>query len=93
LVGGFFESDVLDHVAAALPGLRVFENVVLAEDDADAGGRENFVAGEDVEVAIVGLHVDLHVRNGLGAVEKNFGAVTVGEFDDVVNGSDGAECI
>ncbi len=54
-------------------------------------GRENFVAGEDVEVAIVGLHVDLHVRNGLGAVEQNFGAVTVGEFDDVVNGSNGAE--
>ena len=91
LVGGFFECHVLNHVAAALPGLRVFENVVLAKNDADAGRGEDFVAGEDVEIAIIGLHVYMHVRNSLSPVEKNFGAVPVGEFDDVVNRRNGAE--
>src|ERR1700728_672972 len=69
VVHGFLESDVNDHAAAALPRLRVFENVELTVNGANPGGSENFVPGEHVEIAVQQLHVDRHVRNSLCAVE------------------------
>ena len=57
------------------------EHVLLAEDDADAGRREDLVAGEDVEVAVERLHVDRHVRDGLRAVDEHARAVAMRHLD------------
>ena len=46
LVRGLLEGDVVDHVAAALPGRHRLEDVRLAEQGADAGRREHLVPGE-----------------------------------------------
>jgi hypothetical protein len=70
LVEGALEGDVGDHVAATLPGRHVFENVALAVHDADAGRREDLVAGEDEEIGIDRLHIDAHVRHRLGTVDQ-----------------------
>ena len=47
---------------------------VFAVEHADAGGAEDLVAGEGVEIGVERLHVHLHVRRGLGAVDQRQGA-------------------
>ena len=58
---------------------------MAAPQDADAGGAEHLVAGEDEEVGARGVHVDRLVRDGLARVEQH-------ERADVVSpGSHGRE--
>ena len=59
VVEGLLEGDRADHVAAALVRRHGLEEAGLAVQDADAGGAEQLVAGERVEVAIEVLDVDL----------------------------------
>ena len=47
--------------------------------------------GEHVKVAIEGLHVGLHMRHGLRAVEQDLRAVAVRHFDHFVGGGYSAE--
>src|SRR5277367_5352220 len=72
LIRGLLKRDVLNHVAAAMPGLRVFEHIELAVNDADARGPEHFVAGKNVKVTVKKLHVRADVRDGLRSVQKHF---------------------
>ena len=85
------ERNVLDHIAATLPRRRRLEQLGLAVEHADAGRAEHLVAGEDVEVGIERLHIDPHVRDGLGAVEEHARSVAVGELDHLARWRDGAE--
>ena len=70
LVEASFEGDVADHVAAALPRRHRVQQVELSVQDADPGRCEHLVPGERVPVAVEQLHVDRHVRHGLGAVDR-----------------------
>ena len=39
------------------------------------------MAGEGIEVTIEGLHIDFHVRHGLGAIDQHWDIFPVGHFD------------
>ena len=64
---------------------------LLAVEDADAGGAEDLVAGEGVEIGVERLHVHCHVRRGLRAVDQRHGAGGVRHVDDLFDRIDGAE--
>ena len=64
---------------------------VAAVDGADAAGAEQLVAGEHVEVAADGLHVDAAVRDALRAVDHHGGADALGHLRHFADGHDGAE--
>ena len=65
----------------------------LDVDGADAGGRENLVAGEDEEVGAHLLHVDRNVGDGLGAVDDHPGAVALGHLRHFVDRQDRAQAV
>ena len=91
LVARALERDVLDHVAAALPRRHRVEQLLTAEDGADAGGGEDLVPGEHEEVTPQRLHVDRHVRDRLRPVEQHERAVAMRHVDHLLRGHDGAE--
>ena len=91
LIDRLLESDVGDHIAAALPRRRRRENFRLAVDRADAGRGEHFVAGEDEEVAVELLHVDRHVADRLRAVDQHARAMAVGDRRHFARGRDRPE--
>jgi len=93
LVNRLFKSYVLNHVAAALPGLRVFENIQLAENYADPRWGKNFVARENIKVAVISLYINMHMGNGLRAIQQNFRAVAMGHLNHFVGRRNGAEGI
>ena len=93
LVEGLLEGDILNHVAAALPGRHRVQDLGLSINNANSCRREDLVAGKNVEVAIDGLHIDAHVRDRLCAIDKYACAVTMRGLDHLLNGHDGAECI
>ena len=93
LVDALLEGHVLDHAAAALPGRHGLELGELAVERADAGRREHLVAGEDVEIGVERLHVDRHMRHGLGAVDQHARAVAMRHLDHLARRSDRAERI
>ena len=82
-VGGLLEGDHLDHVAAALIGRHGVEQRGLAVEDADAGGAEDLVAAEGVEIGVERLQVHLHVGRGLRAIDQRQGAGRVRHLDDL----------
>src|ERR1700722_1653378 len=90
---GLFESDVLNHATAALPRLRLLQNIQLAIHGSDARGRKNLVARKYVEVAIEQLYIHHHVGYGLGAIEKHFRALAMRYLDHLLRRRDGAESI
>ncbi len=63
----------------------------FAVEHADAGGPEELVAGEGVEIGVERLHVDLHVRHGLRAIDQRERARGVRHLDDLADRIDGAE--
>ena len=67
------------------------EDVAFAENDADAGGREDLVAGENEEIAIEELHVHSHMRDGLRAVHQHLGAVAMCHLDHLLRRRDGSQ--
>jgi len=84
--------DFFNHFATAFCGGEGFEEVVLAVEDADAGGGVGFVARKGVEVGVKGLKVDFHVGDGLGAVDEDEGVgFFSGEGDDLLDRVEDAE--
>jgi hypothetical protein len=61
LIDRFFKRHIGDHVPAPLPGRCCLEHFGFAVDSADSGGGENFVTGEDEEIAVESLHIDLQM--------------------------------
>ena len=91
LIFRLLEGDVLDHVAAALPGRHGVEHLLLAVQRADARGSEDLVARENVPVAVERLHVGAHVRHRLGAIDQNMRPIPARHLDHLAGGRDGAE--
>ena len=60
-----------DHLAAAHEGRHRLEQLPARPERTGAGGPEHLVARERVEVGADRLHVDRHVRHGLGAVDED----------------------
>ena len=81
----FSKVTVRDHVAAALVGRHGVQQPGLAVENADARRPEHLVAGEGVEIGVQRLHVDLHVRRGLRAVDQRQGAGAVRHLDDLAH--------
>ena len=90
-VGRPLERDGADHVAAALVGRHLLEQLASAPQHADAGRAEELVAGEDVEVAAEGLDVDGGMADPLRAVDENARADFLCLSDDARDVDDRAE--
>ena len=69
-----FERHGLDHVAAALPRGHGRQPLRRAVEHADAGRPVELVAGEGVEIAADGPHVDRLVDDALRTVDQDAGA-------------------
>mmetsp|Transcript_9977 Transcript_9977/g.21175 ORF Transcript_9977/g.21175 Transcript_9977/m.21175 type:complete len:443 (+) Transcript_9977:317-1645(+) len=92
-VGGAFEEDVRDHLAAALPRRHLLQQLEAAVEKADARGAAHLVPRGDEEVAAEPLHVDRHVRHALARVDQHARADALRGGDDLLDRRDGAECI
>src|SRR2546429_5697736 len=64
----FLESDALDHIAAALKRIHLFQQRRFAVDDAAACGRKNLMTRESVEITIQILYIDACMRRPLRAI-------------------------
>ncbi|GJE42658.1 hypothetical protein AEGHOMDF_1830 [Methylobacterium soli] len=84
VVGDGVLGDGTDHLAAALVGGQALEPFALPVEHADPGRSVDLVAGEDVEIAIEGAHVDAAVDGALGPVEQHRHAVGMGDADDLL---------
>ena len=91
LVGGPLERDVPDHVPATLPGRHRLQQLGLAVEHPDAGGREHLVPGEHVEIRVQAAYIGWQVRDGLGAVDEHPGPGPVRPLDHLADRHDGAE--
>ncbi len=95
VVGGLFEGDFANHLAAAEPGGQQLENLLPAPEGTGAGGCIDLVAGEGVVIAAELLHIHREVCGALGAVHQHEGggvvALRIG--DNLLHGVDGAEGI
>ena len=88
----FSKVDRPDHVAAALEGRHGPQQVGLAVEHADPARAVDLVAGEDEEIAIERLDVDLPVRRGLASRRSARGApAACASADDVGDRRDRAE--
>ena len=56
---------------------------MLAVEHADAGRAVELVAGEDVEIDVERLHVDLEMHRALAAVDQHRNAAGMGHLDHV----------
>lgn len=64
----------------------------LCPEDADAGGGVDFVAGEDEEIGVELLDVDVEMGHGLGGVDEGEGVIFFrggDHFRDWVDGAKG----
>ena len=93
VVYSLLKSYVHDHAATALPWRSVVEDVALAKNHADAGGREDLVAGEDEEIAVEELYVHSHMRDGLRAIHQHTDAVAMRHFNHLPGWRDGSQRI
>ena len=92
VVGGFFESDFLDHLAAAAPWRQGVENFRAAPEHADAGRGVDLVAGKREEIDAERLHVDADVGDGLRGVDQHERPGVfrgAGHFRDRIDGAEG----
>ena len=71
VVDRLLEGHGTDHVAAALVRRHGFQQSGLAIENADAGRTVHLVTGENVEVAIQSLYVDVDMRHGLGSIDQH----------------------
>ena len=69
----------------------VFEQVELSVNSADSGGSEDLVSGEDVEIAVEGLHIRPHVGDSLCAIDQHTRPVAMRHLDHLARGCDRAE--
>ena len=90
-VGGRLKAHMLDHLAAGLPRRHRLQQLLAADERADARGAVHLVAGEGVEVAAERLHVHRQVRRGLGAVHHRHRARRPASRRDLGHVVDGAQ--
>lgn len=64
-VGCFLKGDTANHISATLPRRHDLLQLLSCIECANTCGSEEFVSGEDEEVAADGLHIDGHVGDGL----------------------------
>ena len=83
--------DRLDHLAAAVEGRELVEQLLATPQHADARRAADLVAGEDQEVAVDGLDVDRELRRGLRGVDHREGAERLGARHQVDDRVDRAE--
>jgi hypothetical protein len=86
-------SHLADHLAAAVERPHRHQMLVLAVEHADAGRAVQLVAGEDVEIAVDVLHVDVEMHRGLAAVDQHRNAARMRELHHLLDRHDGAERI
>lgn len=67
--------------------------MLAAVEDADAGGRAHFVAGEDKEVAVELLDIEGEMAGALRGVEDGDGAGGAGAVEEFGDGVEGAEAV
>src|SRR5215470_12740133 len=85
---GMIDPHFLDHLAPAPRRLEGFQDLPSSVENADAGGPEHLVAGEDVEVRAHRGEVEGQVRRALGAVQEHEGPNLVRAPDDLGHGID-----
>ena len=90
-VGRRLEADRTDHVAAALVRRHRLEVLQSAVQQPHAGGAEDLVPGDRVEVAADLLDVHAQMRRRLRAVHEHGDAPRVRAGHDVLHGIHGAE--
>jgi hypothetical protein len=90
-VGGTYQRHVGDHVAAALPGRHVRQDLLPSVKDGRTVGSEHLVPGDHEEVRPQLPDVDRGVRHGLGDVHQHRGPRTVGQLGGPPDGSDCAQ--
>ena len=93
VVGRLFKSHRQDHVAAALERFHFFEQGRFSVENADAGRPAHLVGRESIKVAIEILHIHLHVRDRLRAVEQYGHTMLVRRGNHVLDRIDGAQRI
>ena len=97
-IGGSWNSDRSSVTSAIMlpPGLprrHRLEDGLLRVDDADAGGTVDLVPGEDEEVGIECLDVDVHVRDRLRTIDERAGSDPVRHGDHLGDRRDRPERI
>jgi hypothetical protein len=90
-IESLFEGHVLNHVASALPGRHVLEDLGLAIYDTYACWAEDLVSGKDKEIQC--LHIDLHMRHRLRSVQKDRRTIPMGYLDHLCCGRNNAESV
>ena len=81
LIEGLLEGHILNHVSPALPRRHLIQHFGLPINYTDAGRRKDLVPGEDIEVAVDGLHIDAHMRDRLRPIHQHASAVAMRCFD------------
>ena len=87
---GTLHGDGGDHGTAGKERRQDVQDLLLAVQDADPGGRQHFVAGEDSEVNVQRLDVQGQVRSRLAGVQDHQSpraAAQRHEFPDRVDGA------
>src|SRR5712664_2816280 len=69
--------DFSDHLSPSLIRLHLLQKLSLSVEDPYPCGSAHFVARKREEITIYVLNVDRHVRDRLGTVHQNFGAMFV----------------
>ncbi len=92
-VGGAFEADAADHVAAALIRRHRGQHLGAAPEHTDAGGAVELVTGENIEVATQRLHVHRQMRHGLRAIDQHRHAACMGKLRHARHIVDGAQYV
>src|SRR6185312_7744890 len=86
-----FETDGLDHLAATEKWRHRGEMFLARPQHAGAGRREQFVAGEGVEIATERLYVDGKMRRALRTIDEQRDASCPASAGDLAHGIDRAE--
>src|SRR5947207_3536419 len=68
-VSRLLESDALDHIAAALKWIHLFQQRRFAVKDAAARRRKNLMTRESIEITIQILYIDPCMRRPLRAID------------------------
>ena len=81
-IGGAFQSDLFDHLAAAHEGWQALKTALTPPQHADAGRAEHLVSGEGVEIGAQRLNVDRSMRRALSTVKQHLRTHRFCRFDN-----------
>src|SRR5690606_3157358 len=82
---GVMPVDMIDHFAAEFDRLHRFQQRFLSVECPDAGRTTHLMAGKSEEIAIKLLHINLHMRSALRAVDDHYRTVTMSNFRNLLN--------